>query len=136
MSTLETTQVADPQYKDIWKATIKEYEKDTKVTLPSKMANTNSLGDVLCLVEEQQKQFTEFRNKGQVGAMVKVVLSLIELFSKVAGEGVKLVSLGIVCIYEFVYMLMVRYIHQQWQILQASACCFRCVTASFPSEND
>ena len=44
MPTLKTLQVANPQYKDIWKAAIKEYEKDTKVTLPSKTANTNSLG--------------------------------------------------------------------------------------------
>ena len=96
MPTLETLPVADPQYEDIWKDAIKEYEKDTKVALPSKAAKANSLDDVLHLVEEHQNQFAEFRNKWQVGAVVKVVLNLVELFAEVAGEGVKLVSLGIV----------------------------------------
>ena len=92
MPTLETLPVADPQHEDIWNDAIKEYEKTTKVALPSKTANADSLDDVLRLVEEQQKQFAEFRNKGQVGAVVKVVLSLVESFAGVAGEGVGVVS--------------------------------------------
>ena len=115
MPTLETMQVADPQYEDIWKSAIKEYEKDTKVALPSRTANTNSLDDVLRLMEEQQKQFAEFRKRGQVGVVVKGVLSLVESFAEVAGESVKLVSLGIICIYQFVDILTVRYTHRQRQ---------------------
>ena len=136
MPTLETLLVADPQYEDIWKDAIKQYEKDIKAALPSKTANANSLDDVARLVEEQQKQFAKFRKKGQVAAVVKVVLTLVESFSEVAGESVKLVSLGIVCRDEFVDMLTVRYIHRQRLFLQALACCFRCVTFSTPSEND
>ena len=117
MPTLEPLQVADPQYEDIWKDAIKQYEKDIKAALPSKTANSNSLDDVVRLVEEQQKQFAKFRKKGQAGVVVKGVLSLVESFSEVAGESVKLVSLGITCSYEFVDMLTVRYIHRQGQFV-------------------
>jgi len=99
MPTLETLQVADSQYEDIWKAAIEEYERNTKVTLPStKTANPNTLNDVLHLVERQQKQFAEFRQIGQVGPLVKDVVSVLESFAEVAGQGVSAVSLGIVCI--------------------------------------
>ena len=135
MPTLETLQVADSQYEDIWRDAIDKYEKVTKVALPSTTTIANSLDDVVCLIEEQQEQFSEFRKKGQVGAVVKVVLGLVESFAEVAGEGVKLVSLGIVCICELIDMLTVRNIHRQRQFSQALACCFRCVTLSFPSEN-
>ena len=128
MPTLKTFQVADSHYEDIWRDAIDKYRKDTRVALPSKTTSANSLDDVVGLIEEQQDQFAEFRNKGQVGAMVKVVLGLVESFAEVAGEGVKLVSLGIICVYDFVDMLTVRHIHRQRQSLQALACYFRCVT--------
>ena len=99
MPTLETLQVPDSQYQDIWKAALVEYERHTKVALPSiQIANPNTLSDVLHMVEGQQKQFSEFRHKGQVGALVKDVVSVIESFAEVSGEGVSVVSFGIVCI--------------------------------------
>ena len=89
MTTLETARVAYPQYEDIWKDAIQEYEKNTKVALP---ANLDSLDDVLRLVEEQQKKFSEFRNKRQLGPIVKDVLRVVESFAEVVGAGVGVVS--------------------------------------------
>ena len=87
MPTLDA-EASDPQYHDIWKAAIREYEKTTKVALP---ANLDSVDDVLYLVEEQQKQFAEFRNKKQLRPMVKDVLSMVESFTEVVGAGVGVV---------------------------------------------
>ena len=89
MPTLETVQATDPQYESIWSAAIQEYERNTKVALP---ANINSLDDVLHLVEEQQNQFAQFRNKRQLRPMVKDVLSVVESFAEVVGAGVSVVS--------------------------------------------
>jgi len=69
-----------------------EFQKHTKAALPYNAANTNSLDDTLHLVEEQERQFSEFRNKGQVRAVVKDVLNLVESFAAVTGEGVGVVS--------------------------------------------
>ena len=89
MATLESVQLTDTQYEDIWSATIQEYERNTKVPLP---ANLNSLDNVLHLVEEQQKQFAQFCNKRQLRPIVKDILSVIESFTDVVGAGVGVVS--------------------------------------------
>ena len=89
MPTPETVQATDPQYEDIWRAAIQEYEKNTNVTLP---ANLDSINDVLHLVEEQQNQFAQFRNKRQLCPIVKDVLSVVESFADVVGTGVGIVS--------------------------------------------
>ena len=89
MPTPETVQTIDPQYEDIWRAAIQEYEKNTKVPLP---ANLDSIDDVLRLVEEQQNQFAQFRSKRQLSPLVKDVLSVVESFADVVGTGVGIVS--------------------------------------------
>ena len=132
MLTLETVQAVDSKYESIWSAAIQEYEKNTKVPLP---ANLDSL-DVLRFVEGQQNQFAEFRNKAQLRPIVKDVLSVVESFADIVGTGVGIVSCGIVRIYEFADMLVVRHTHPQRQFLQPLACCSRCVTLSSPYEND
>ena len=92
--------MADPQYElgKMWNVTIKEYEKATKVPLPSNAHDAISRDDVLHVVEEEQKQFTQFCIKGQVGRMVNTVLGLVESLARMAGEGLSMVSFGFVCI--------------------------------------
>ena len=109
MPTFETVQAVDSQYESIWSAAIQEYEKNTKVTLP---ANLDSL-DVLRFVEGQQNQFAEFRNKAQLRPIVKDVLGVVESFADIVGTGVGIVSCGIVRIYEFADMLVVRHTRPQ-----------------------
>ena len=129
----DTVQATDPQYQDIWRAAIQEYEQNTKVVLPG---NLNSIDDVRPLVEQHQNQFADFRNKMQLGPIVKDVLSGVGSFADVVGTGVGIVSGGIVCIYEFADRSVVRYTHPQRQFLQPLACCSTCVTLSSPSENN
>ena len=96
LSTLETVPVADRQceLEAIWNAAIKEYEKVTKVPLPSKTPSAISRDGLLHLVEEEQKKFAEFRSKGQLWPVVKVVLGLVDSLAEVAGAGVSVVSIG------------------------------------------
>ena len=96
-STLGTFPVADPQYVDIWHAAIKEYEKATQVPLPSNTAHAISRKDALQLIEDEQKQFAEFRSKGHVGPVVDTIFGMVESLAQAAGEGISVVSLGIVC---------------------------------------
>jgi len=92
--------VADPQHElqAMWNAAIKEYEKTTKVPLPSNTADGFSRDHVLHLIEEEQKKFTEFRSKRQMGPVVKNVLGLVESFAEVAGAGISVVRSGMLFI--------------------------------------
>ena len=89
MPTPDTVQATDPQYQDIWLAAIQEYQRNTKVALP---ANFDSIDDVPHLVEQHQNQFARFRNKTQLGPIVKDVLSVVGSFADVVGTGVGIVS--------------------------------------------
>ena len=111
MPTLETVQATDPQYQDIWRNAIQEYEKNTKVALP---ANLDSIDDVLDLIKEQENQVSEFRNITQLRPMVNDVLNGVESFADVVGLGVSIVSRGILGIYQLADMSVVRYSHPQW----------------------
>ena len=89
MPTLDTVQATDHQYQGIWRAAIQEYEKNTKVALPP---NLDCIDDVLHLVEQRQNQFAGFRNKTQLGPIVKDVLSRVGSFADMVGTGVDIVS--------------------------------------------
>ena len=99
-SPLGTLPVADPQYEleAMWYAAVKEYEKTTKVPLPSNTAEGISRDDVLLLIEGEQQRFTEFRSQWRMGPVVKIVLGLVESFAEVAGAGVSVVRSGILFI--------------------------------------
>ena len=89
MPTPDVVQGTDPQYQEIWRAAIREYERNTKLALP---ANLDSIDDVTHLVEQHQNQFARFRNQTQLGPIVKDVLRCVGSFADVVGTGIGIVS--------------------------------------------
>jgi len=68
MPTLETLQVADSQYEDIWKAALEEYERHTKIALPStKTANLNTLTMYSNWLKGSRNSSLNFVTKGRWG---------------------------------------------------------------------
>ncbi|TFY72970.1 hypothetical protein EVG20_g53 [Dentipellis fragilis] len=85
----------DNQFPEIWKASIKQYEADTKNNLMHAsrgLADITSADELLGIIDDKQKNFMEYRKRGaKIKGALKPVLDIVGPLADAAGEGVALV---------------------------------------------
>ncbi|TFY56712.1 hypothetical protein EVG20_g8826 [Dentipellis fragilis] len=85
----------DNQFPEIWKASIKQYEADTKNNLTHAsrgLSDIASADELLKAIDDKQKNFVEYRKRGaKIKGALKSVLDIVGPLASAAGDGVALV---------------------------------------------
>ncbi|KAA1474458.1 hypothetical protein DENSPDRAFT_331040 [Dentipellis sp. KUC8613] len=84
----------DDQFPEIWNASIRQYEADTKNKLTHAfrgLGNIKSADELLRIIDDKQKNFVEYQKRGaRIKGALKSVLDIVGPLASTAGEGVAL----------------------------------------------
>jgi hypothetical protein len=80
-------------FADIWAEAIKEYKKQTKVSLKYTIEDFDSPSTVLAYISDEHEKFQEYRKKGErLRNVAQPVMIVVGKLADTAAEGISLVS--------------------------------------------